>query len=1388
MHSSHVRSTARTLKLLVPPVLAVALVGCATNNPPSTPGVAIGPEGANTTDDLVLQLDGQAIDLDGDPVGLAITWTVDGTPRSDLDGTRLVPWTQTRKGQEWAVVVQASDGIDPGEATSASIIVANAAPRVTLTDVPFAPDATVDVVVQARAEDPDEDAVSLSWSWTVDGEDAGIDGPVVPSGRTARGQVWQVTVYANDGEASGVADTAVIDIANRRPTVSSVTLTPSAAFEDTVLQASAVGLDPDGDDVNVSWTWYVNGVVVDDAGESTLDGASFDRGDAVVAVATPDDGFVEGEAVASPAVEIRNSAPTLSSAVIDQAEVVEGTDVTCSFEGFADADGDPERVRLGWEVDGRLVFEGSILTSAWFDRGDSLVCVATPTDGIEDGRAVRSGPVKVGNALPRVGSVVIDQASPTESDTLTATLSGLSDADGDPVEVRYAWSVGGSVVGTGESLTGASFDKHDAVRVTVTPFDGLEDGSSVTSASVTVRNTPPVVTSITLDPTEVYTDDTITALAEASDVDGDDVDFTYSWSVGGAASPEASRSLPASAFSKGDEIVVTVTPNDGDADGAAETSATLTVRNTPPTFTRVIVSPAAPTEADTLSCVASGWVDPDGDAENYRYRWLVDGVAVSTGATLTGADFDRGDAVSCEATADDLDDDGTVLTAAAIEVRNALPELASVSLDLAAPVEGDTLTATAGATSDADGDPVDVTFAWTIDGVDAGTGSTLDLTGVVKGSVVVVTATPDDGLEDGDAVTASVTVANTAPVVSSVTLAPTSPKAADTLTATVDATDADGDALTTTFAWYVNGTVVGGETGATLSGAFVSGDVVLVEVTANDGDDDSAVVSSSGVTVANTAPSLTGASLDLSVVREGDTVTCVPEGWADADGDAEGYEYLWSTGDTTASIDGTRFDKGDTLSCTVTPDDGTDLGDAVTSGSVIVANTAPTLASVSLDASITVEAAVGFTLGAADDVDGDTISYTYSWLVDGTEVATGTSLDPSAFAKGDRIVLTVTPTDGEDAGTPVSSSAVVVGNVAPSIDSLSLSPESPLTADDLTVTVGTSDLDGDSLTLSYAWTVNGTAASSSTETLAASAFGKGDAVAVTVTADDGTATASLTSSLVTIGNTAPSTPEVALAAERIEDGDDLVCVVTTASTDADGDAITYAIAWTVDGVDFGGTTGTTTLAGDTIAAVETAPDEVWVCSVTADDGTDTSDPGTDSATIDYCTVEILASDSLSIDYDAETVDASDAVLVGYEDDVGASYWTYGWYRFDLSSLDTGAVVREATLYAYATSAADGSPELEVAYSPDDGWDPATATWTTVEFSDTVSAAAITDIPTDDFTEIALSVSDWSYSTDLSDGEVTLGLFSDVDGSLAEFYGPDETGKEPILTLVLESCD
>jgi Tol biopolymer transport system component len=95
----------------------------------------------------------------------------------------------------------------------------------------------------------------------------------------------------------------------------------------------------------------------------------------------------------------------------------------------------------------------------------------------------------------------------------------------------------------------------------------------------------------------------------------------------------------------------------------------------------------------------------------------------------------------------------------------------------------------------------------------------------------------------------------------------------------------------------------------------------------------------------------------------------------------------------------------------------------------------------------------------------------------------------------------------------------------------------------------------------------------------------------------------------TTPNTAPAAPVIAITPEKPGSSADLVCTITTQSTDPDGDTVTYVYQWYKDG-DL-----QSALTANTIAAAETTKGEVWKCVVTPRDGTGNGASAEDEVTI-----------------------------------------------------------------------------------------------------------------------------------------------------------------------------
>jgi len=486
-----------------------------------------------------------------------------------------------------------------------------------------------------------------------------------------------------------------------------------------------------------------------------------------------------------------------------------------------------------------------------------------------------------------------------------------------------------------------------------------------------------------------------------------------------------------------------------------------------------------------------------------------------------------------------------------------------------------------------------------------------------------------DGGGASEPQTASVTILNSPPVASLIVGLDPDPREGDTVSAAATVVDDDGDTAPISYAWLVNGVQVNAESVEQLTSEdFDKGDEIWAELTPDDGLAAGVTLETNHVFAINTPPIAVNAGLDPPSGGESSVFTCLVSGWTDPDpADTEGYDVQWYVNEgpsvTTASLDGTSFDRGDTLRCEATPNDGEETGATLASSVVTVANTLPTLASVAIDPSAGDETTT-FACQPSGWLDPDpsdaTPVYSFQWYVGapGSEVATITdaTIDGSAFDHGDSIYCEVWPLNEIDpslppeAGAPVVSSAVVVANSLPQITSASIEPAGATTSDTLSVLpVGWSDIDGDPAGYLYQWWIEdagGTVIDGGTAaTLEPSATLRDDSITVDVTPNDGLDSGvQLLAGPITIANTLPTAPVVAISPTEPSPADALSCSISAAAQDPDADAgtesLSYDISWFADvtheptydvlGADASGTS--------VVPANATEADDVWTCEVT----------------------------------------------------------------------------------------------------------------------------------------------------------------------------------------------
>jgi hypothetical protein len=399
--------------------LALATCGLLTacNNAPVGAGAGLLPEAPTTLDDLELQLTQATDDDRNDSVSHEIAWFVNGMEQVDLAGQDVVTADLTSKGEEWTVQVTPTDGDLAGETASASVTILNTPPSVTVAIEPDSPNRGAPLMASAETTDVDGETPTLVWSWTVDGDATTYATPTIPADVTVAGETWQVTVAPSDSDVQGASASASVTILNTPPEISTVSLNPTTAYEDTVLEVVIDATDHDDDDLTFLYTWTVNGA---DAGvppnQSTLDGASFDKGDQVRVAVVADDGNDKSVAVVSDPVVIQNSVPSAPTVGVTPAEPDPDDDLVCEIQSDAqDVDDDFVTYVFVWTLDGSAWagptattnYSGDTIAASHTDVGDSWACLAVGIDGTD------SGPAGTSDAVDVLANLLVDGTEQT---------------------------------------------------------------------------------------------------------------------------------------------------------------------------------------------------------------------------------------------------------------------------------------------------------------------------------------------------------------------------------------------------------------------------------------------------------------------------------------------------------------------------------------------------------------------------------------------------------------------------------------------------------------------------------------------------------------------------------------------------------------------------------------------------------------------------------------------------------------------------------------------------------------------------------------------------------------------------------------------------------------
>ena len=1096
------------------------------------------------------------------------------------------------------------------------------------------------IIFQATASDTEIDTDELEIMWISDKDGDLGTGVVNSSGSVSlsysdlSANTHTIQFLVKDELESTCSDSIIISVNTKTPpeiTLLSpldgavITAGDFVNFQGTVLDnEDAAG------DIGISWSSNIDGVFstqgATSSGDLIFNTSSLSAGLHSITVTATDSSGLTDAAVLGVRINNPPSAPTV---IINPATPSTMDALTVSATGASDADGHNVQLSYEWYNNSVLTTNvGSVLASSETTKGDTWTVRVTPNDGYQDGDYTEAS-IYIDNTSPSA-SVLLNTTEASTSDTVTCTGTS-SDADGDTLTETYQWEnqTTGVMLGTSSSLTFSplSVSPGDSVVCIYTVDDSTITDSS--SAVLSITNTDPTIDAISIVPTNPFLGDTLTCMGSVSDEDLEALTETYQWenqTTGALLSTDISLELDTSNASPNDVIACTLSVVDPSG-GSDSDIATVSVGNLAPTIDSLSFDLASVAIGDTITCLSSV-SDPEGEIPNVVYDWEnnTSGTTIGSGASLTlTASMATGlDEISCTATATDSYGDADTETIS-IFVDETVPTFdteASI-----APNSGLTTSSTlscTGVASDPDGTNVTLSYSWSVGTTTLGTSQSLTLSpnSVQPTDLIQCMITATDAAGEQATSSATAMIGNTAPALSDIAITPsTGLSTSSTLTCSVLASDADLESLTPTYTWEKNGSPLGTGVSLTLTPTMIQPEEsVTCVASVTDGFGATAELSTTAE-IGNSDPVIDSVTIAPSTSYNDSTLSCSVVS-SDADNQSLSTVYEWSNATTgvvlgsssSMTLDSSMASRNDVILCQVTVQDSTG-GSVMSSASQSLDNRPPDAPTVSLTPSTAYADSILTCSASGTDIDGDSVSYGYAWSINGGALIATTETLSAAFAAGETVQCTATSNDGLIDGSS-SSQSIVISNTAPIIDSVTLSPDPVYTDQNLSATASSSDLDGDSLTLTYTWSVEGSIVQTgTTDILDSSLFSKNELVEVSVTANDGADNSTAVSDSVTVSNTIPTAPSIALSPSvPIEQLDNLVCSVGSGSTDIDSDAVSYSFSWTVDGTPY--TSATSTAMNSTISSSETTGGESWVCTVTPFDGEDDGDIASLSVSID----------------------------------------------------------------------------------------------------------------------------------------------------------------------------
>jgi len=169
------------------------------------------------------------------------------------------------------------------------------------------------VTARVQVDDPDGDELEYGFAWRINGRPVRSSGDTLELANVLRGDPISVTVTVSDGWDESDAYTATAVVGNTPPLLQSVVFDPLGQItRGQPVTARPIAQDPDGDELQYEYKWWVNGRELSQTGDA-LDTSRLKRGDLVEIEVVASDGHARSGTIKSDPIRVANSPPRIVS-------------------------------------------------------------------------------------------------------------------------------------------------------------------------------------------------------------------------------------------------------------------------------------------------------------------------------------------------------------------------------------------------------------------------------------------------------------------------------------------------------------------------------------------------------------------------------------------------------------------------------------------------------------------------------------------------------------------------------------------------------------------------------------------------------------------------------------------------------------------------------------------------------------------------------------------------------------------------------------------------------------------------------------------------------------------------------------------------------------------